>query len=80
LAIDNNSGSFWASQWDMPAWLKIELKQIYTIDHIGIWWGECQHDFILSVSTDNENNLNKFEIVAQEGSVWFDAISCYTDI
>ncbi|MGC9355218.1 MAG: PKD domain-containing protein, partial [Mariniphaga sp.] len=55
LAIDGNNGSFWASQWDMPAWLKIEFAQEYSVDKIGIWWGETQHDFTISVSTDNSN-------------------------
>ena len=54
-ANDGNSNTGWSSQWDMPAWLKIELDQVYNINAIGIWWGSHQHTFSVSLSLDGNN-------------------------
>jgi hypothetical protein len=52
-ANDGDKSTSWCSQWDMPAWIVLEFSQVYNFDAIGIWWGSHQHDFIISLSTDN---------------------------
>jgi len=54
-AIDGDEDVFWASNWDMPAWLQVEFAQVYNIDSIGVWWGSHQHDFTISLSIDGDN-------------------------
>ncbi len=55
LAIDGDSSTFWASEKSMPAWLKVEFKQIYTINRVGVWWNSHQHQFTIELSTDGNN-------------------------
>ena len=52
FAIDGNSSTFWASQWDMPAWIKVEFNQVYSINSVGIWWSQHVHTFSVSLSLD----------------------------
>jgi hypothetical protein len=52
FAIDGDNISYWASQWDMPAWIKIQFNQTYTISKVGIWMASHKETFALSLSED----------------------------
>jgi hypothetical protein len=54
-AIDGLPSTFWADDWNMPAWLQVVFNQIYTIDRIGIWWGSHRHLFSILLSTDGSS-------------------------
>lgn len=51
-AIDGNSNTEWASDWDMPAWLQVEFNNTYAIKKVGVWWGPHRHDYIIKLSTN----------------------------
>ena len=52
FANDGDPNTSWSSQWDMPAWLKIEFDQVQNIVVIGIVWASHQHTFSVSLSLD----------------------------
>ena len=52
LAIDGRDSTFWASQWSMPAWLKVEFDKVYDIEKVGVWWGSHKHTFSIELSQD----------------------------
>lgn len=54
-AIDGNANTFWASEWDMPAWIIVDLNQTRQIDMIAIAWYYNQQEFSISLSNDNIN-------------------------
>lgn len=54
-AIDGDRNNGWSSNWDMPAWLKVEFDKIYTINKLGIQWGSHKHTYNISVSVDGNN-------------------------
>jgi hypothetical protein len=54
-AIDGDSITFWASNWSMPGWLKVQFNKTYTITRVGVWFGEHKHTFKISLSTDGTN-------------------------
>lgn len=53
--IDGDSISYWSSQWDMPAWVQVQFDKIYSISSVGVWWGNCQHTFSISLAFDGVN-------------------------
>ncbi|MFH1184914.1 MAG: discoidin domain-containing protein [Chloroflexota bacterium] len=56
-AIDGDPKTSWASQWDIPAWLQIELEKPQRITALGIVWGEGTHNqqFVIEVSLDGSS-------------------------
>jgi len=54
-AIDGDTNSSWASNWDMPAWIIVDLNQTRQIDMIGIAWEHEQQQFSISISNDGSN-------------------------
>ena len=54
-AIDGDLNTFWASEWDMPAWIIVDLNQTRQIDMIAIAWYYNQQEFSISLSNDGNN-------------------------
>jgi len=54
-AIDGNSNTFWASQWNIPAWLTVKFDRVYNIHEVGVWWGSHKQKFKISLSLDGNS-------------------------
>lgn len=54
-AIDGSTDEFWASYWDLPAWLEIDFGRQYMVDTVAVVWNSHRHDFTISLSMDGES-------------------------
>lgn len=55
LVNDNDSTTFWASKWSLPAWLVVEFDSLYLIDKVGVLWGLGTHNQSYSISLSKDN-------------------------
>ena len=58
-AIDNDPKTSWASQFDMPAWLQLDLTSQQHVAAIVIVWGEGTHNQQFSIAISNDGRTWK---------------------
>jgi hypothetical protein len=51
-AIDGDPQTGWSSNFEIPAWLKVEFAQVYRIEEIAVLWGSHVHDYTVELSID----------------------------
>ncbi len=55
-AVDGNSSTRWSSAFSDPQWLKVDLGNVYNVDHVSIAWETAYaSEFEVLVSTDGSN-------------------------
>lgn len=52
---DDDLSTFWASHWDMPAWVQIEFEQVNVIEKVAVQIDQHQQTFSISLSEDGVN-------------------------